>query len=245
MRWVGVIVLSALAFDLPMTDSIVGQAVSATIDTQRNSTTRADRSPLIADCTETVTPSPLSRRPVLRRATYAAKPSKPRRHRARVRHKVHHARHMKHKAIHHRHRPLRHPRAHRRPAVHRATYASPLCGQRSEIINDMLGLSGVAQPPVAAEITADTYLLPTFIDVPPPIGPGPIGPGPIIFPGGPIYPVGPGPIIVSPPGPPVTPPVTPPISSPAPEPASWATIVAGMMLVGHGMRRRAAGKAAQ
>lgn len=131
--------------------------------------------------------------------------------------------------------------------MHRVTYASPLCGQRSQIINDMLGLPGVTQPPVTAESLTGTGPLPVFIDVPPstggggPTGPGPTGPGPIVFPGGPLYPPGPGPIIiVSPPGPPVT----PPVSTPVPEPASWATMLIGMMLIGS-LRRRGAKTAAQ
>jgi len=133
--------------------------------------------------------------------------------------------------------------------VHRVTYASPLCGQRSQIINDMLGLPGVTQPPVAAESVTDTGPLPVFIGVPPTIGggSGPTGPGTIIFPGGPIYPPGPGPIIiVSPPGPPGPPsPPGPPVTSPVPEPASWAAMLIGMMLVGGSMRRRGAKAAAQ
>jgi len=128
--------------------------------------------------------------------------------------------------------------------VHRVTYASPLCGQRSEIINDMLGLPGVTQPPVAAESTGNNGLIPIFIDLPPIIGfgpgpliiGGPIGPGPITFPGGPTYPPGPGPIIIAPPGPPGPP--GPPVTSPVPEPASWAAMLIGMMLLGGGMRRR-------
>lgn len=134
--------------------------------------------------------------------------------------------------------------------MHRVTYASPLCGERSTVLNDMIGLPGITQPPVPAD-SAPGYVLPTFIDLPPVTGggPGPVigptGPGPIVIwpPIGPIFPVGPGPVIVQPPGPPVTPPVTPPVSS-APEPSSWSMMLIGFMLVGGRIRRRAVRKAA-
>ena len=252
MRLIGVIVVLALLVDLPLTASLEAQAVSAPVDNKPAPQRHSAGSPLLADCPENVvTPSPLSRRPVLRRATYAAKPSPSHRHRARTRLKrhrvhVHHAKrkaaHPRHHAAKHHHRPIRHKRAPRRPIVHRVTYASPLCGQRSEIINDMLGLPGITQPPVVAESATNTGPLPLFINLPPVIG---TGPGPIVFPGGPIYPGGPGPIIISPPGPPVGPPVAPPISSPVPEPAGWATMLIGLVLVGGAMRRRAATRAAQ
>jgi len=246
MRWVGVILAFALGLDLPTTGGSAAQTVAATVENAGGATPHAAKSALIADCTETLTPSPLSPRPVLRRTTYAAKPSRPHRHHARRGHKRHHARQVKRHIVHHtkrlgrhharRSHPARHRPALHRVAVHRVTYASPLCGQRSEIINDMLGLPGVTQSPVAAETIADT--LPTFIDLPPAIGtgPGPIIVGPIGP--GPIYPVGPGPIIIGPPGPPVSPPVTPPVTSPVPEPASWASLLIGMMLVGGTLRRR-------
>lgn len=263
MRLVGVLVAFALVLDLPMIASASVQNVSPTIEKARPSRARDGQSPLLADCTETVImPSPLSPRPALRRATYAAKPTRPRRHHARPRRKapthrvIHHARH---KAVHHRYRhrrPASHRPADRRAILHRVTYASPLCAKRSQVINDMLGLPeyDVTQAPVVADSTSDS--VPAFIDVLPVIGPeiggggGPTGPGPVIItPIGPILPPGPGPIIIGPPGPPVTPPgppVTPPVVSSAPEPSSWATMLIGMALVGSGVRkrRRSARKAA-
>jgi hypothetical protein len=261
----------ALALDLPATASIKAPAIPAQVENNTVSTGSPTKSPLIADCIETaIVPSPLAPRPTLRRATFAAKPSLHHRHHARP-HKKHHARphkkskprahraasarhgkatHVRHTAAHrhgprHVHRRTHRPAAHRpapaRPVLHRVTYASPLCAERSTVLNDMLGLPDylVTQLPVAADSTQEADLLPIFIDLPPviggPVGPGPIAPWPPVVP---IFPVGPGPIVILPPGPPpITPPVTPPIS-PAPEPSSWAMMLVGMLLVGGSLRRR-------
>jgi hypothetical protein len=259
MRWVGVLVAFALVLDLPAAAQTPAGNGSATAK-KHVSGARDSKSPLLADCNETVImPSPLSPRPPLRRATYSARPTRPHhRHIRPKRHAAHKhvARHAGHQSAHHRRRPTARRPADRRAVLHRVTYVSPLCAKRSEAINQMLGLPGyyVTQPPIAADSGPD--VLPTFVDLPPIIGPGPIagggggptGPGPIIvFPGGPIFPPGPGPIIVGPPGPPVgppvSPPVTPPIISSAPEPSSWAMMLFGMMLVGGAARRRAVRKA--
>jgi len=257
MQWVGVLVAFALVLDLPVGAQAPTGNRSATAKGRvfrvHDAGAHGGKSPLLADCDETVImPSPLSPRPPLRRATYSARPTRPHhphiRPKRHVTHKhfVHHARHQ---SAHHRRRPAAHRPAGRRAVLHRVTYVSPLCAKRSEAINQMLGLPGyeVTQPPIAADSTPD--VLPTFVDLPPVIGPapiaggggGPTGPGPIVvFPGGPIYPPGPGPIIVGPPGPPVGPPVTPPVVSSAPEPSSWAMMLFGMMLIGGTARRRAA-----
>jgi len=264
MRFLCVLMASVLVLDLPVTAAVEAQNVTAKVDNRAPAAPGPGKSRLIADCTETViVPSPLPPRPTLRRATFAARPSVPHRHHAHARHKLKPKPHVRHKAVRHGHHHG-HRHGHRRPrhrssepalVLHRVTYASPLCGQRSPALNAMLGLPDyeVTQPPIAA----DSDVLPTYIDLPAWVGPGPIGgggpvgPGPIIgFPGGPIipiYPVGPGPIvIIVPPGPPVTPPVTPPvIPLPAPEPTSWATMLIGMMMVGRGMRRSAARKTTQ
>ena len=258
MRLVRVLVAFALVLDLPMTASASVPNVSPAVEKAHPSEARGGQSPLLADCAETVImPSPLSPRPALRRATYAAGPTRPRRHHVRPKRKapVHRViRHAPHKTVHHRHRhPISHRPADRRAVLHRVTYASPLCAKRSEVINDMLGLPeyDVTQPPIVADSTPDN--LPAFIDVSPVFGPdtggggGPTGPGPVIIPPiGPIFPPGPGPIIIGPPGPPgppVTPPgppVTPPVVSNAPEPSSWATMLMGMALIGGSVRRRRA-----
>lgn len=256
MRFVCVLVMCALALDLPTIASVAAQTVPTSVDSKTVRTPRSG-SPLLVDCPETVIiPSPLSPRPALRRATFASKPSLRHRHRHHVRpHRKakpkapHRARHGKHKAARHGHRHAPHRHAPRRAILRRVTYASPLCGERSTAINDMLGLPGVAAPAVA-EDSPPGDVLPTFISLPPLIGGGPgpvIGPTPVgpIFPlgPGPTFPVGPGPIIIQPPGPPITPPVSPPVSS-APEPSSWATMLIGMMLIGGSFRRRAVLRAA-
>ena len=195
-------------------------------------------------------PVSLPPRPTVRRATLASRPT----HHARTTHKPRKPVHRKHAAAKHRtkHRP-RHA-AHRPTSaslrLHRVTYASPLCGERSSAMNTMLGLPDytITQPPEAATATR---IADAVIDVPPVLGytggGGPGGPGGPIFPVGPVFPIGPGPIIIFPVGPvgpvgpvaPVTPvgPVTPPPAA-VPEPASWATMMIGMVLVGGSMRRR-------
>ena len=255
MRFVCVLVMFAIAFDLPTTASTAAEPVAGRVDTKTGT-----GSPLIADCTETVImPSPLSPRPRLRRATLSSKPTLRHRHRHHLRPHKHvkakakaRARtHLKRKAIHHRRRPAPRPKAVPRAILHRVTYTSPLCAERSPVLNHMLGLPeyAVTQPPVPADRAAGD-VLPTFIALPPFVGGGPgpvigpVGPGPIVLwpPIPPIFPVGPGPV-GPPPGPPVAPPVTPPVSS-APEPSSWAMMLMGMMLVGGSVRRRTPAKAA-
>lgn len=269
MRLVGVVTLFAIALDLPGTASGAAQEAATPVQPRRAPTVATAESPLIADCTETsFVPKPLHPRPARRRATVASRPSAPQRHHAKPKNKPHAVKYVRHKAVHH---PRHHAVHHRAPhhphhkILHRVTYASPLCSQRSPAINHMLGLPdyAVTQPPIPGDDTSVVGYVPDLVDVPtgigfgpgpitPPIGPGPIvfpppiGPGPIVFPG----PVGPGPIIAPPPGPPVSPPPPPPVTPPvtvsfAPEPSSWATMLLGMLVVGGSVRRRSARRAPQ
>jgi hypothetical protein len=122
------------------------------------------------------------------------------------------------------------------------TYASPLCGERTQTINDLIGLPDVTEMPVAAaasDVPNQAFTLPALVG-----GggtTGPTGPG-VGFPTGPGFPGGPtGPIILVPPVVPPTPPTppVPPIPPVAvPEPASWMTMMLGMALVGRSIRRR-------
>jgi hypothetical protein len=253
MNFLRVLVACLLAINLPLTAAVYSQA--ATFQVNRTDATAATpRSALLAaDCKETtVMPASLPPRPTLRRATFAAKPVH--RHHASAVHKPHKRaikRHVgrRHHATKHHPRHRRHPaphRARRAPLrLHRVTYASPLCDQRSSAMNSILGLPDyeITQPPEAATAAA---IEDAMFDVPPVLGytgnGGTGGPGPI-FPGGPIFWTGPGPVIVIPVGPvgPVPPvgPVIPPIPPAAvPEPASWAMMMIGMALVGGSMRGR-------
>jgi len=230
---------------LPMTAVVEAQDSVRQITPQNDSRSNArPKSALIADCPETTfMPSPLARRPVLHRATHASRPARPHRHRKATPRKKPVV-HRKHRAVRHlAHK--RHPAPHRRAAhptrarLHKVTYASPLCGERSQTINDLIGLPDVTELPVAAAATD----VPTQVfDLPAIVGAGgttgPTGPG-VGFPTGPGFPGGPtGPIVPLPPVVPPTPP-TPPIPPVAvPEPASWATMMLGMALVGRSMRRR-------
>lgn len=260
MRFLYVLVALSLVLDLPATASVGMQVVAATIDERSISVRSPSASPLLADCLETVIRAPLSPRPRLKRATFAAKPHAPHRRHARphkrVKPKSAHAKiavhkkvatHKKlapHKKRRHARRPARHHRAARIP-LRRVTYASPLCAQRSPSLNYMLNLPDfeVTQAPVVADSTSGVGILPTFIQLPIIGGGGGPGVGPLVFPPPviPIYPVGPGPIIVRPPTPPPPPPPPP---SAVPESSSWAMMMMGMMLVGSSIRRRAS-KAAQ
>jgi hypothetical protein len=259
MKFVNVLVASLLAINLPLTAAADAQASVGAVS--RADAAPAPRSALLAaDCKETaVMPVSLPPRPAVRRATFASKPT----HHARPAHKRHKpavkkraiGKHKatKHKATKHRPKHRRHPAAHRPgPAslrVHRVTYASPLCDQRSSVMNTMLGLDdyAITQPPEAAMAPGiDDAVLnaPDLFGYTGGGGGGTGSPtGPIvIFPGGPTFPTGPtGPIIILPPVGPVGPvgPVTPPTTpSAVPEPNSWATMMIGMMLVGGAVRRR-------
>ena len=208
------------------------------------------KSALIADCPETTfLPSPLAPRPVLHRATHASRPARPHRHRKATPHKKPVV-HRKHRAVRHlAHK--RHPVPHRRAAhptrarLHKVTYASPLCGERSQTINDLIGLPDVTELPVAAtgsDVPNQVFDLPALVGgggTTGPTGPGvgfPTGPG---FPGGPTGPIVPVPPVVPPTPPtPPTPPIPPIPPVAVPEPASWATMMLGMALVGRSMRRR-------
>jgi hypothetical protein len=200
---------------------------------------------LLADCTETVVrPSPLPPRPVLRRATLAGGPTKARHHHRRIAKKARPHVHRKHRPRHQGHRPV-HRRAHHRPAatrsppiLHRVSYASPLCAERSPAMNTLLGLPPyeVTQTPVAVEPTplgTPTISTPALVEVdlttPPP---APV----IIFPYTPIYPAGPGPVLV--PLGPEPPPPPPALPRPVPEPGSWAMMLLGILMVGGAIRRR-------
>ena len=249
MKLVRVLVASLLAINLPLTAMAEAQTTTSQIN---QAVPAAARSPLLAaDCKETsLMPVSLPARPTVRRATFASRPS----HHVRAAHKRHKPVVKKRAVTAHKtakHRPKRRPHAaaHRPgPAsarLHRVTYASPLCGERSMAMNTMLGLPDytITQPPEAADATE---LENAVLDVPPLLGftGGPTGPG-VTFPGGPyvpIYPGGPtGPTMpigpVGPIGPigPVTPPTTP---TAVPEPTSWATMMIGMALVGGTIRRR-------
>lgn len=208
----------------------------------------------IANCEEfTVQPAPLAPRAHIFPASYA--PSRPHpvvRHRAHrpVKHRALKHRHIrkpvKHRRPIHRRVRARRPVAHRpaaahrpvayrprpagsRPALQRVTYAAPLCGERTQEINDLLGLD---QPVIAAAAPIGPVQNVTF-DVAPVTGTTgtvgyPVTGGPDIFPGvtG-VPPIGP----PGPPGPPTT---------PVPEPETWMTLVAGMAATGFMLRRRRA-----
>jgi len=234
---------------LPMTAAVEAQDSVRQIPPPNDSRSNAGpKSALIADCPETTfMPSPLARRPVLYRATHASRPARPHRHRKAKPHK---------RVVHHKHRAVRHlahkrhPAPHRRAAqptrarLHKVTYASPLCGERSQTINDLIGLPDVTELPIAAAASD----VPTVFDLPALVGSGgttgPTGPG-VGFPTGPGFPGGPtGPIFPVPPVVPPTPPTppVPPVPPVAvPEPASWATMMLGMAWIGRTMRRRRPG----
>ncbi|HWI85879.1 MAG TPA: PEPxxWA-CTERM sorting domain-containing protein [Sphingomonas sp.] len=128
-------------------------------------------------------------------------------------------------------------------ALQRVTYASPLCEERTQGINDMLGLDSI---PTETPVAATDILVPNEIFDLPPVLPGgtasPSFPGNPFFPGVPVIilpPLGPpGPGNPTNPGGPDTPPVITPPTSSVPEPASWAMMIFGMALIGRGIRRR-------
>ncbi len=215
-------------------------------------------SSLFARCADTVVdPSPLSERPVLERATFASKPQRPHTRRKVKARKPRARKAVAHKPAAHKvvrktvararpraiHRPAagigRPPaRTAHRPVLQRLTYASPLCGERSHALNELVGLPDV-QDVTQSLVVADNVPVQNQIFTLPGLGGGtvttPTGPsGPVIvFPTGPTFPVGPtGPVIVPPVGP-----GTPPTTA-VPEPASWATMLLGFLLVGGTIRRR-------
>ena len=159
MKLVRVLVASLLAINLPLTAMAEAQTATSQIN---QGAPAAARSPLLAaDCKETsVMPVSLPARPTVRRVTFASRPS----HHARAAHKPRKPAHRKQGPAKHgpaKHRPKhrRHPAAHRPgPAfarLHRVTYASPLCGERSIAMNAILGLPdySITQPPEAADAT--------------------------------------------------------------------------------------------
>ena len=205
--------------------------------------------PVIGRATFASRPVAPRHRPTKRRATDAHRPM----------HAVHRGAHprlgvkhvVKHGAVHHRathaRRPVsatkgvshaRRPVPHRgtgathRPLLRRVTYASPLCGERSRDINNLLGLEDIAsadtQDAVNASETVPDDLQNAIFGPPTPavIGGGtnggPTTPPIIIFPGNPTLPGNPGspgtptnpgvpPVVIAPPGTPGTPgvPATP------------------------------------
>ncbi len=241
MKLIHVLAASVLILNLPLI--AITEAQAAPGDLTRTALAPKSRSTLLAaDCKETaIMPAALPARPTQRRATLASRPT---RH-ARKAHKPRKPVYRKHAAAKHRAKHRGHHGA-RRPAraplrLHRVTYASPLCGERSSAMNIMLGLPDytVTLPPEAAIAPA---IEDTLFDLPPVLGDagggGGIG-GPtfpiIVFPGWPVIlpPVGPvGPV---PPVGPVTPPIPP---GAVPEPATWAMMMLGMVLIGRSMRRR-------
>ena len=255
MRLLYALIAFSLAANFQATGAAEGQTESSGTD---KPTGRSAAAPaLLADCTETVVrSSPLPPRPVLRRTTLAAGPPKPRHHNHRIAKKPRPHVHRKHRVRHHRHRLTHHPVAHRRPAgaqpqqvLHRLSYASPLCAERSPAMNTLLGLPPyeVTQIPVAVEPTPlgnPTVSPPGIVEV----GGGFTPPTPtpvVILPYTPIYPAGPGPVLVPigplPPLPP-QPPLPPPPAVPqlVPEPESWAMMILGISMVGGAIRRRRA-----
>lgn len=239
MRTVRVLVAFALCFNLPLTATLQAQ------DNVSQGSSPTSRSSLLAKCEETVVEAaPLEPRPVLRRATHAYKPGRPHARRA-----THHSK-PAHKPVAGKkivkkvaakktirktaaRKPAGHalannrPVAHRparvgdRPVLQRVTFASPLCGERTQAISDLIGFDslapfGLSEAPLAtaSSDTTNNGQAPLF-DLPPVLSntsgggssPSPFFPGGgSSFPGGGFG--GGGPIIIAP-GVPATPVVTP------------------------------------